>query len=708
MSLSMLVGGGAECGPSNPLQSLSKRFDQDRGVQQDVAGSSRFQGPLSGEVHFRSQHAPTPELQQEAARFFGSGPAPAPHVFQVPTSVPAQPFDLAGLRDALPVASPVQRAQIGGAAGAAWATDFLARQPATSQMHLPTQAHAQGWGHGRGHVQAQAIPATRVQSSALPMGGIQSGALPWSPVYAGYGMSPMAGMGSATAEPVQRHVVQGDVLFPSEPLPEQRQPPQDVKGAVPADEMAQLAAQVIDSVKHEQNPKFQKSEFMQLMRQLRDGEVIVEEDNIVPKNAVTTTAVDVKGKGRAIMTDDEVVASPSFSSSHSVLPSYQGLAELNTAYVQQANDPHEAYFRQENADFTEYWNAHYTGSAAHTVSTVQEHNAWDEMQRDWDAFEVTTTGVKPVANYQFQTNNPYLLGDSSRTRHHSLHMSHSQRVYESVVELEAAVQRDPTNAAAWFELGVKQQENEREAKAIQALQRAVDLDPSHLPTWLALSVSYTNDGNRLGAYDAIRQWVLRHSQYETIVSGTGLAMDARGDFAGLIDVLIRMARSADQQEGGVDADVQVALAVLLNTTEDYAKAVDCFLTALAVRPDDWLLYNRVGATMANSGQAINALEYYRRALELNPAYIRARFNLGISCINLRRYDEAASHILDALVLQDSDGVEDGTGMNDSRGVTSSTLWESLKTTCLHLQRVDLASVCDRRDLDAFRRVFHEA
>lgn len=243
-------------------------------------------------------------------------------------------------------------------------------------------------------------------------------------MYAGYGMSPMAGMASATAVPVQRHVVQGDVPFPSEALPEQQQRLQDVKGAVPADEMAQLAAQVIDSVKHEQNPKFQKSEFMQLMRQLRDGEVIVEEDNIVPKSAVTTTAMDMKGKGRAVMTDDEVAAGSR------VLPSYQGSKELNAAYVQQANDPHEAYFRQENADFTEYWNAHYTGPAAHTVSAVQENNAWHEMQRDWDAFEATTTGVKPVANYQFQTKNPYLLGDSSRTRHHTLHVSHSQRVYE--------------------------------------------------------------------------------------------------------------------------------------------------------------------------------------------------------------------------------------------------------------------------------------
>jgi peroxin-5 len=82
-----------------------------------------------------------------------------------------------------------------------------------------------------------------------------------------------------------------------------------------------------------------------------------------------------------------------------------------------------------------------------------------------------------------------------------------------------------------------------------------------------------------------------------------------------------------------------------------------------------------------------------------------RFNLGIACINLRRYEEAAQNILDALVLQDSDGVRDSDGLNDKRGVTSSTLWDTLKTTCLHMQKIELAALCDRRDLDAFRNAF---
>lgn len=66
---------------------------------------------------------------------------------------------------------------------------------------------------------------------------------------------------------------------------------------------------------------------------------------------------------------------------------------------------------------------------------------------------------------------------------------------------------------------------------------------------------------------------------------------------------------------------------------------------------------------------------------------------------MQRYDEAAHHILDALVLQDSDGVLDNTASNEKRGVVSSALWDSLKTTCLHMQRGDLAVLCDLKDLE---------
>lgn len=44
------------------------------------------------------------------------------------------------------------------------------------------------------------------------------------------------------------------------------------------------------------------------------------------------------------------------------------------------------------------------------------------------------------------------------------------------------------------------------------------------------------------------------------------------------------------------------------------------------------------------------------------------------------------------MLQDNDGVKE-------TAMTSMALWNSLKTACLHMQRADLASLCDVRDLE---------
>ncbi|KAF8320909.1 TPR-like protein [Clavulina sp. PMI_390] len=285
----------------------------------------------------------------------------------------------------------------------------------------------------------------------------------------------------------------------------------------------------------------------------------------------------------------------------------------------------------------------------------------------------------------------------------------STRISQSVLQTEALVQRSPEDAGLWFQLGVKQQENEQEDKAVEALQKALQLDPTHAAALLALAVSQTNENNRVGALEAIEQWIdiQGRGEYADAISRhralngevkkeleAGASM--RGQMAArqkdLLECLMTMARMSP--DGAIDADVQIALGILLNSSEDYDMAKDCFQSALSVRPDEPQLYNRVGATLANSGRASEALAYYYRALELNPSYIRARFNLGISSVNLSMYEEAAGHFLDALVLQDLDANE---GQNTG-GISSSALWDSLRATCLHLQRPDLVALCDARDL----------
>lgn len=145
-------------------------------------------------------------------------------------------------------------------------------------------------------------------------------------------------------------------------------------------------------------------------------------------------------------------------------------------------------------------------------------------------------------------------------------------MFQSVLELEAAVQRDPHNVEAWFALGVKQQENEREQAAIHALLRALELAPEHAQARLALAVSQTNEGQRFAAYEAIQDWVRVTPQYASALAAHRAANPERADwsqserFSDMIRCLVGIA-AATPPGGELDADVQIALAVLLNINE---------------------------------------------------------------------------------------------------------------------------------------------
>ncbi|EMD37853.1 hypothetical protein CERSUDRAFT_114497 [Gelatoporia subvermispora B] len=714
MSLPLLVN-GADCGPINPLQGLSKQFDRDRGVQQDHFGAGRAG---SSRETFRTQYTSASGANQEAAQFFAASSS------SQGIAAPS-PFDISALQASLPAAhahnsvqSPPLQAPL-----AAWAADFLqhssAQSPVSSaspavqnvQTHTPQEANVQ--------LQARSRPSNPV-------------AIQWGPTPTTFGMSQFAPMAapalsnSMTTQQVipQVHSSQWEEAFQSHeaslksvPIagPSQiQQPASQSQGSAEAhapDEMARIAGVLIDTLRDEQNPKFKNSRFLDLMRQVRDREAVVEGNDIIPASQ-SSASVDVKGKGRAI--EPNVMPNVALSSSRNFAGDVQTtFARTDAVGMGQHEDELDEYLRQDNEAYIalqqlqqrhseigrRYTDVTMDSSSSAAIDLTSAQGAqqaeWDRLQNDWDSFEATATGIRPAAYYRFQTNNPYLSGHLRRTT--DVNMTR----HDSVLEMEAAVQRDINNAVKWCTLGVKQQENEREQKAVHALRRAVELDPTYARAWLALAISYTNEGHRSDAYQAVGEWVSHNANYSTIVARF---RDATGSLPldSLMPCLISIAQNDIE---AIDADVQVALAVLLNTEEDYAKARDCFMTALAVRPDDWQLYNRVGATLANSGQPEPALQYYHRALELNPTYIRARFNLGISCINLRKYDEAAQHILDALVLQDSDSVREPDGIEDKRGVTSSALWDSLKTCCLHMQRIDLATLCDRQDLDGFRLNF---
>lgn len=56
-----------------------------------------------------------------------------------------------------------------------------------------------------------------------------------------------------------------------------------------ADALARTAGHLLNSIRHEQSSKFQNSQFLELMRQFRDGQMVVEGDKVVDTHEVFET-----------------------------------------------------------------------------------------------------------------------------------------------------------------------------------------------------------------------------------------------------------------------------------------------------------------------------------------------------------------------------------------------------------------------------------
>ncbi|CAB1456305.1 unnamed protein product [Pleuronectes platessa] len=281
-----------------------------------------------------------------------------------------------------------------------------------------------------------------------------------------------------------------------------------------------------------------------------------------------------------------------------------------------------------------------------------------------------------------------------------------------------AVQAEPGNQLAWQYLGTCQAENEQEFAAISALRRCIELKNDNLIALMALAVSFTNESLHRQACETLQDWLKHNPDYRSVWDQNELERQKDGArdrekererFGSLLpeslfsDVQSLFLLAANSDPSKVDPQLQCGLGVLFNLSGEYDKAVDCFSAALSVTPQDYLLWNKLGATLANGSRSEEAVAAYRRALELQPGFIRSRYNLGISCVNLGVHREAVEHFLEALSLQRqaaSDGARAARGPGGAAAtMMSDNIWSTLRMALSMMGESSLYTAADRRDLD---------
>ena len=72
---------------------------------------------------------------------------------------------------------------------------------------------------------------------------------------------------------------------------------------------------------------------------------------------------------------------------------------------------------------------------------------------------------------------------------------------------------------------------------------------------------------------------------------------------------------------------------------------------IAIYPNSSILYNILGAILAAQDQLDLSIEYYKRAIKINPYYAQAYNNLGIVLQKLNKIDEAIKNYSKAISLK---------------------------------------------------------
>ncbi|TFY73691.1 hypothetical protein EWM64_g10321 [Hericium alpestre] len=332
-------------------------------------------------------------------------------------------------------------------------------------------------------------------------------------------------------------------------------------------------------------------------------------------------------------------------------------------------------------------------------------------------------GIPILEPYTFEQNNRHL--DPSASTQSPLAdakalLAQNGSLSEAALLLEAAIQKGDLGEGgyeAWILLGETRNMDEREELGMKALTEGVRLaeaagnpgpgmvvrrvaslaNASSAESWLdakSLAISYTNEAFDRASNTMLMRWLRTRFPNHPVPQET---LDALGKSSWhahelVTDTFIGVAREQHAQ-GIVDPDVQVALGVLFYTNGSYDRAKDCFETALSVKPNDYLLWNRLGSALSNGNKPEESLGAYRQALNLRPTYTRAIYNVGVACMNIGADKEAAEHFLSALALQESTG-----------GEKSEQLWLTLRRAFNSMDRRDLAELTKANPpLEAFRK-----
>jgi peroxin-5 len=501
-------------------------------------------------------------------------------------------------------------------------------------------------------------------------------------------MGPMASMGPMG--PMQRPMMPLSVSS-AEVVVQKDVPVQEVTADQALAEQADLgqAAKMVEMLRNSGNPKFANSQFVNFIDKVSKGDLQFKENTVIDRDGNQVDWDALYDTEAAVATDAE----------RQELDNLMRKGQGSSAW----DDPAlEDAWRAATGDgnLEKLWGEGgqaFDKKAMEDMWRLAQDGVQDEaeaalMERAFQEYHLdqyfSGHSAQKNRDYEFAKDNEFIGSHDPLAE--ALRLLRESRDREALLALEAEVQRNPESSEGWRLMGQLYADLDQDVEAIQCLRKGHEVDPYNLDSLLALGVSCTNELDQLPALRYLREWIENHEEHSVLVQGMEKPPEYEYEaWRQQVTALFNQAAQANP----LDANVFVALGVMENINRNFDGAIAALATACRLRPNDYTCWNKLGATLANSGKSAQAVVAYHQGLQLKPNYARSWSNLAIAHANLGEHTDAARFYLSSLVLNPE----------------ATHIWAFLHSAVLNMKdlnssQASLPEAIENRDLEAASRL----
>lgn len=204
----------------------------------------------------------------------------------------------------------------------------------------------------------------------------------------------------------------------------------------------------------------------------------------------------------------------------------------------------------------------------------------------------------------------------------------------------------PKHSYSLLSLGAIELALNQPKKAIPLLEQVIEINPRSQEAHYLLGQAYINSGRFDKAIKEFKASLEIEPQYTEAIYALAVVYNVSGQYRQAVDYLTR---SLELMPEG-DLEIYTALGSSHISLKEYGPALDYYQKALKLEPENIVILSGLSEALYNLNRGREAISYLKKIIEINREFTAAYYSLGRAYLSLSQYNEALNNYLRVIEL----------------------------------------------------------